>query len=211
MKGDLKFSILNFKFRKFFRLENQTKKHRHLKSPLNDRGITIIEALMVMAVIGFIMSLIATLAYFGVTAWQKQSTRLQLESQAQSFMYILTEKLRQAQPGTVSISNYSGEMNESLITFTMVGQTNPVSIYLKTTTGTGGAEDRKIWMFEPSSTGTYLPGGQMLASNVISLYFTYPSSSDSQRVIASISLQKYPLKNKAPVTYADQETIYIRD
>ena len=69
-------------------------------SKLSDHGVTIIEALMVMAVVGFIMALLAVLASTGVTAWQKQSIRIQMESQSQAFMYLLTQKLRQAQPGT---------------------------------------------------------------------------------------------------------------
>ncbi|HJT24138.1 MAG TPA: hypothetical protein VJ873_06145 [bacterium] len=171
---------------------------------------------MVMGVIGFIMSLIAVMAYTGVTAWQKQSTRLQMENQAQNFMYILTEKLRQAQPGTVSISNVSGEMNESEIYFNLVGQNNPVTFCLKTVTGTGGAQDRKILFFDPEYTGntttaTYLAGGQVLASNVISLYFTYPNVSDTSRILVSLSLQKYPFKNKPPVYYQASEEVYVRN
>lgn len=168
---------------------------------------------MVLGVIGFIMSLIAVLAYTGVSAWQKQSARLQLESQSQNFMYVLTEKLRQAQPGTVQISNYAGEMNESMITFTQSGQGSPVSIYLKSLKGSGGAVDRQVWMFEPAGPATpvYSAQGQLLAANVVSLYFTYPNISDTSRILVNLSMQKVPFKNKPPVYYQAQEVVYVRN
>lgn len=184
---------------------------------LSEEGVTIIEALMVMAVIGFVMSLIATLAWFGVSSWQKQSTRIQIETQAQGFFYILTEKLRQAQPSTVSISNYPGEMNESMITFTPTNQSSPISIYLKTLTGPGGQiTDRQILMFEPeyavnTAVASYSAGGQVLASNVVSLYFTYPMISDTSRIMVSLSQEKYPFKNKPPVNFQSTQVIYVRN
>ena len=186
-------------------------------SKFNDRGVTIIEALMVLGVIGFIMSLIAVMAFTGMTAWQKQSVRLKLENQAQNFMYVLSDKLRQAQPGSVLITNYSGEMSNSMITFTQVNQSHPVSIYLQTVNGTGGAKDRKVWMFEPVSNGaptptySYSAQGQILATNVVSLYFTYPKIADNTRIQVSISLEQYPFKNKPPVNYQATEIIYVRN
>lgn len=172
---------------------------------------------MVLGVIGFIMSLIAVLAYTGVTAWQKQTVRLAMENQAQSFFYVLTEKLRQAQPSSVAISNYAPttEMNMSMITFTETNQTNPVSIYLKTVKGTGSIQDRQIWLLDPeyvtnTSTASY-SGGQVLASNVVSLYFTYPKISDTTRIQVSLSMEQYPFKNKPPVDYQATQVIYVRN
>lgn len=196
------------------RIQNSKFANRRLR--LSAEGVTLIEAMMVMAVIGFIMSLIAVMSYTGVTAWQKQSTRLQMENQAQNFMYLLTQKLRQAQPSTVTITNQPGEMNESEIYFTMTGQTSPVTFCLKTTSGTGGAVDRKILMFDPKTIGStptasYLSGGQVLASNVVSLYFTYPNISDSSRILISLSMQQYPFKNKPPVYFQSSEEVYVRN
>lgn len=203
-KLGLKFKIPNLKFA--------------ARRPLSEKGVTIIEALMVMAVIGFVMSLISVLAYTGVSAWQKQSVRIQLESQAQNFMYVLSYNLRQAQPGSVAISNYPGEMNESMISFTLTNGSNPVSIYLKTIKNAAGTVmDRQVFLSEPryknaaTPTPTYATGGELLATNVVSLYFTFPKISDTSRVLANIALQKSPMKNKLPVIYQAQQVIYVRN
>jgi hypothetical protein len=109
-------------------------------------------------------------------------------------------------------------MNESMITFTMVNQSSPVSIYMRTVNATGGssAQDRKIWMLEPSYTNstptTVSYGtGQILASNVVSLYFTYPKIADTSRIQVSLSMQQAPLQNKPPVSYMTTEVIYVRN
>src|SRR5437016_4427137 len=112
-KRSFKFEVLSLKLRKIFhsnfRMENtpnQKLKTQNLK--LNEKGVTLIEVMMVIGIIGFVMSLIATLSFVGMRAWQKQNARVKLESQAQNFIYILSYDLRQAQAGTVAISNYPG-------------------------------------------------------------------------------------------------------
>ena len=180
---------------------------------LNAKGTTIIELMMVVGLIGLVMALITSLSYTGITAWQKQSARIQLEAQAQSFMYVLSYNLRQADPSTVSISSLAGEMNESLITFSMAGKTNPVSIFLKTIAGSGTKLDRQILISEPLSAAStiYSTNPQVLAQNVVSLYFTFPKIADTSRVMVNLTLQNTPLKNKEPVFLQTQETIYVRN
>jgi len=178
----------------------------------NSRGITIIEALIVIGVIGLAMALMSKLTLSGLRAWEKQWARVKMERQAQNFMYVLSYNLRQAQPATVAITNYPGEMNNSLITFTLVGQTKPVTFYLKTIKSGSKIMVRQAIFVEPkgnTTTPTYAP--QVLATDVLSLYFTYPKIADTSRVAANISLYGTPLYKKDPVFFQSQETIFIRD
>lgn len=185
---------------------------------LNDKGATMIELMIVVGIIAFVMSLLTLLSYTGVTAWQKQSARVKLEAEAQNFMYVLSYKLRQAQPGTVSISRFPGETQpNSMITFTMVGQSSPVSCFLRTLTGPGGKiMHRQVVLLEPVfltpvASPVYGGSGNILATDVVSLYFTYPKISDNTRVLVSIAVERVPFKKKVPVSYQAQEIIYIRN
>jgi len=188
-------------------------KPRTQNSKLNSRGQSLIEALIVVGVIAFVMGLVLVLANTGLTAWQKQSARVNLESYAQHVMTVLSYNLHQAQPGTVSMPKYPGELNESQISFKLIGSSNPVSMYLKSVlTSSGAVADRQVIFTEPkgnTTTPAYTP--VVLAANVISLYFTYPKISDTSRVLVNIALQSTPLKNKSPVIYQSQEVIYIRN
>jgi type II secretory pathway pseudopilin PulG len=172
----------------------------------------MVEMLIVVGIIGLAMALLAKMTLAGLRAWEKQWSRLKLERQAQSFMYALSYNLRQAQPGTVAISNYPGEMNNSMITFTLVNGSNPVSFYLKTLKSGTRIMERQVVFYEPygnTTTPSYAP--KVLASDVLSLYFTYPKISDTTRVIANISLYSTPLKNQDPVFFQSQETVYVRN
>jgi len=131
-------------------------------------------------------------------------------------MYILPYDLRQAQPGAVTITTAPGETQpNSMIVFTLANASSPVSVYLKTiTSASGKVSDKLALLSEPVSIGgtpTYLSGQQVLASNLVSLYFTYPSSIDTSRVIANLAQQKTPFKNKVPVQVQSQEIINVRN
>ena len=198
------------------RLFRTYKAHRQGFPNLGEEGTTLIELLITIGLIGFTMSLIFVLTYAGVRSYASQSARVQMETQSQALMYVLTEKLRQAQPGTIGIANLAGENNESMIFFTMTGQTNPVTIGLKTIkNGAGKITDRQVFMWEPqyigSSTATYNSNGVLLATNVVSLYFTLPFINDSSRVQVSLAQEKYPFVNQPAVNLQTTQVIYARN
>ncbi len=179
---------------------------------LSEDGFTLIEGLITLGIVGFIMAIITVLLYIGTTAWTKQTTRIRMETQGQNFIQILTYDLRQAVPGTVKITNTAGEMNNSMITFTMNGKSSPVSFYMKTMTSSTGQKSRQIIYSEPyGNTITPSYSTQVLAQNVVSVYYTYPKISDTSRIMVNLSVELTPLKNKPPVMYQTQETIYVRN
>src|SRR5579859_6563809 len=104
---------------------------------LPQEGQTMVDLMITAALIGVAMAVIAVLTFAGVRAWQNQLTRLKLERQAQSFMYVLTYNLRQAQTNSMAITNLAGEMNNSLLAFTPAGKSLPVSFYLRSVTSGG--------------------------------------------------------------------------
>jgi hypothetical protein len=179
----------------------------------NSKGFTLTEAMMVIGITMFVMSLVVSLAYTGMSAWQRQTARMQLESDAQNVMYILTYNLRQAQKGTVSISSLGGEQPMSLIYFTPINKSNPVSMFLKSVTTPGGkVMKRQIRFAEPKGTvASPVYTEKVVAQDVVSLYFTFPMVSDPSRVLINLGLQKRPFKNKAPVVYQAQEIVYVRN
>jgi Tfp pilus assembly protein PilE len=184
-----------------------------LKRRLDEKGVTIVEVMMVVGIIGFIMALISTLSYVGVTAWQKQKTRVKLETQSQNFMYVATYQLRQANPSSIAISNLAGEMNNSLIVFTPSGKSNPVSIYLKTLKNSSGQVLARQAVYSEPLGNTVTPtySQNVVATDVMSLYFTFPKITDTSRVLINLSMQAYPFKNKAPVYIQSQEMVNIRN
>lgn len=217
-KQSPKFEVRGLKLWKIFHLKTQNLELSDKRFHLLEEGVTIIEALIVMGIIGFVMSLIFTFSYLGVRSWQNQTVRAKLIRQAQDFTYVASYQLRQAQQGTVIITNYPGEASNSLITFTPIGKSNPVSIYMRTVTqvqsGVTVSLSRQVFFKQVTSfagTPTVSVNDEVLATDVASLYFTYPDASDDSRVLMCISLRKQPLKTASPVDVQQQETVNIRN
>ena len=178
----------------------------------NEDGFTLIEGLIAIGIVGFIMAMVTVLLSIGTTAWAKQNARIKMETQAQDLIQLFTYGLRQSNPSTITITNLAGEAPNSLIKYTSYGKSSPVSIYLKTSTLANGTKKRQIFFAEPignTITPTYTP--RPIADNVVELYFTFPKITDTSRVIVNFAAETYPLKNKSPVMYQTQETIYARN
>jgi type II secretory pathway pseudopilin PulG len=178
---------------------------------LDSKGITLVETLITIALIGIAMALLAKMMFAGNQAWQNQWARVKMESQAQKVITLLTYNLRQAVPNTVAISNQTGEMNNSMITFNRTDGSGSYSFYMKSLMKGTTVMEREVVFTAPASIGSANPVTNVLATDVLALYFTYPNLPDTSRVIANISMYKHPLNATQPVFFQSQETIYIRN
>ncbi len=179
-----------------------------------ESGVTMIEAMMTIGVIGFVMAVIFSVTYFGVVAFQKQFARNKLLREAQATMAIMSSKLREARAGTVSISKYLNAPDYSMITFeTLESGGCRYGFYVNIPPGT---RSRQLVMSEPRPSAT--PGvcewsNTVLATDVCDMFFTYPSLANTSLVIANLTLRKDVTSTRAriPVVVQTKEEVFIRN
>ncbi|MCX5797375.1 MAG: prepilin-type N-terminal cleavage/methylation domain-containing protein [Elusimicrobia bacterium] len=81
-------------------------------------GFTLVEAMMVVAIMGMIATVAPALLLQANRAFILSRVRTDLQGQARGIMYIITRELRQAQSATITIDQASGQPYYSRITFT---------------------------------------------------------------------------------------------
>ena len=136
-------------------------------------GWTLIELLIVVAVLGIVGMMGPQVVKQTVQFFVLGKAKLQLQDEARAAMYILTRELRQAQSSTISIDQASGQPYYSRITFSKVqGTTVTVSQSGSTLTLTEGTIT------------------SILSKNLEYLAFTFPRSDDMTIVSVSMTLQE---------------------
>ena len=81
-------------------------------------AFTLTEAMLVVAIMGMIAAVAPTLLIQSNRFMMLSRARADLQGQARGIMYIITRELRQAQSGTITIDQVSGQPYYSRITFT---------------------------------------------------------------------------------------------
>lgn len=176
-------------------------------------GITMIEAMITIGIIGFVMSLIVVMTNVGVTAWKRQYTRLKMEQDAQAVMNHLSMNLRQARANSVVISRWNTKMDYSLISFDRVDAADLRHYYFLRTVGTGETASRNLMYSMPSvdGAGVTVWSETILATNVMHLFFTFPNYNNRTQILANATFRRLPFRGKAPVVVQAKEIIYARD
>lgn len=186
----------------------------------NQKGVTIVEAMMTVGLIGFVMALVASLAYVGVTAWKRQYARLQLERDAQAAIYVLAKNLRQARSGTITISKYNNplgvtELDFSLISFEPQNWSGVRHYcYVKSIPdASGNVKSRQLVYVEPQPDGlgnTRYPE-KVLGSGLFQGFFTFPDLQDPSQVLVNWTFSAQPFKDQAPIYVQTKEIVYARN
>lgn len=183
---------------------------KRFRNSLDARGITMIEAMITIGIVGFVMAIIFSVSYWGVVAWQKQFARNKLLREAQQVMFILSAKLREAQASSITIDRFSAaEPDYSRISFTTI-DTGPVryQFYLRKPPG---ARRGQLIMNEPRiSGGVTINTSTVLATDVHTLFFALPDASKTNLVIINLTLDRSVASGKSRAAREPRQTISVQ-
>lgn len=138
------------------------------------RGYSLVESLLVVAILGILASLAAGLLVQVSRYWSLTTARLSLQREARAALYVMGRELRQAQSASIVIDRYNTSQPFcSRISFQKTGQTTVRSFYQK--------GNQLIQL-----------GGQptVLSNSLAYFAVTFPRSDDMTIVSLSMTLQK---------------------
>jgi len=139
----------------------------------NNHGVTLVELMMVVAIIGVIALIAPQIMTSATKIFVLNRAKLELQREARAAMYLITRELRQAESNTIIIDQPVGQPYYSRIQFTMIQGTN-VTI----------AQNGSSLLLTEGNTTTEL------SKNLSYLSFTFPRSDDMTIVSVSMTLQQ---------------------
>jgi prepilin-type N-terminal cleavage/methylation domain-containing protein len=160
----------------------------------NRRGVTLIELMLVVVIIGLIVMLGPTIMTQTAKFFILGQTKLQLQAEARAAMYIITRELRQAQSSTITITQVSNQPYYSKISFVKIeGSTVTVSQSGSNLTLTEGTDS------------------SVLSKNLSYLAFTFPESDDMTIISVSMTLQEEIYGGALKALHMASEQIRVMD
>ena len=136
-------------------------------------GYTLLEMMMVVAIIGIIGSVGAGLTIQANRYFTLSNAKVQLQEEGRSILYVITRNLREAQSSTITLSRYSSSQPYySQITFT-TSQGTSMSFFQN-----GNLLDMQVGNMT-----------KVLSSDIIYLAFTFPRSDDMNIISVSMTFQ----------------------
>lgn len=140
---------------------------------MNRRGMTLMEVIMVVAILGVVAVLTPTLMTKATQMYVLGKTKLELQREARMIMYNITRELRQAQSNTLIIDQNTGQPYYSRLRFT---KAQGSSITLR--------QQGKSLIF---SEGVVV---STMTQNLSYVSFTFPRSDDMTIISVAITLQQ---------------------
>ena len=165
---------------------------------VNRRGVTLIELMITVGIISVVFSIAAPILTQVNRTFIMNRTRVELQQEARSVMYVITRNLRQAQAATITIDRANANQPfYSRITFTKEAATQGVSPTL---------------VFQQE--GTYLyqvigAGRRPLSKNLKYLAFTFPRSDDMGIISVSLTLEKKIYEGRSKALHMASEKVRI--
>ncbi len=165
---------------------------------VNRRGVTLIELMITVGIISVVFSIAAPILTQVNRTFIMNRTRVELQQEARSIMYVITRNLRQAQAATITIDRVGANQPfYSRITFTKEVATLGVSPTL---------------VFQQE--GTYLyqvigSGRRPLSKNLKYLAFTFPRSDDMGIISVSLTLEKKIYEGRSKALHMASEKVRI--
>lgn len=157
-------------------------------------GFTMTELLIVVAIVGVLFGL-APAIFVQVNRFiQLNTARLALQREARLTMATINRNLRQAQQGTIQISQLSGQPYYSSISFTRIDNTD----YNFTQQGT----NLIMTTANPSTT-------KILSENLRYLAFAPPRAEDLSIISVALTLEKKIYEGKSKALHMASEKVMI--
>ncbi len=155
--------------------------------PRPERGFTLVELLMAIALLGVGTAWIVMLFMKTWELWKRNFEELLLQRDARSAMTTMVQGLREAKTGSVQITKAANGTNFSQINF-IDGRGRSWNIR---------QEGAKVLALMPQSNG--ISSTMYLADNVQALYFIYPNFADMGLVDVGLTLRKAPYQHTPKV------------
>jgi prepilin-type N-terminal cleavage/methylation domain-containing protein len=159
-------------------------------------GVTLIELLMAISIMGILFGLIPTLL-IQMTQLQRQSeARVEIQRDARAALDIMNRILREAKASTITVDNKSGQPFYSRITFKTVD--SKTYLYYQDGKNLQMASDNGV----TAST-------RALTENLLYLSFTYPRTSDNRILSVSLTTEKSTYEQKVKNLQLSVEKVRI--
>ena len=159
-------------------------------------GYTLMELLMVVAILGIISSVGASVLLQANRYFIMTKTRIDLQKEARAALYLMTREIRQAQSNTIVISNAPGQPFYSKITFTKI-QGNSLTFQqvgdqLQQLIPRGAATEKII-----------------LSKNLRYLAFTFPRSDQLTILSVAVTLQEAIYQGQTKALHMASENVQV--
>lgn len=156
-------------------------------------GVTLMELLIVVGIISALFGVASPILLQVNRQFIMNRTRVELQQEARSIMYLMTRNLRQAQAGTITLSRHnSGQPFYSKISFT------------KQQGGT-------VVFYQQGTSLYHVVGttGRALSKNLKYLAFTFPRSDDMGILSVSITMEKAIYEGKTKALHMASEKVRV--
>lgn len=183
-----------------------------------DRGFTLVELMMAVAILGIGTAFITSMFLNGYRAWKRSFDEMLLQQGARRSMAIITRALREGSPGSVQISTPAGMPQFSQIAFR--DGRGKGWIFRQRMKGTDPVASASVFLIEyvvstadwPSSPPGVISATMFLADDVSMLSFVYPSFQNGRLIDVGITMRKLPYRNgSGPVTVQLVERVLLRN
>jgi prepilin-type N-terminal cleavage/methylation domain-containing protein len=138
----------------------------------NSRGYTLVEMLLVVAIVGLVSTMVTSLLIGMTQFWRQSSARNVIQQDVRVSLDLIDRYVRQAQGGTVVIDQITGQPPFSRITFTTIQGWN-ISFYQTA---------NKLYMSNNSHVS-------LLSSNLAYIAFSYPHTDDTTLISVAMTTQ----------------------
>ena len=157
------------------------------------RGVTLMELLIVVGILGALFTVAAPILTQANRQFILNRTRVELQQEARSVMYVITRNLRQARAGSITVDRAAaGQPFYSRLSFTK--------------------QQGNALVFQQEGTVLYqVIGGtrRPLSKNLKYLAFTFPRSDDMGIVSVSLTLEKNIFEGRKKALHMASEKVRV--
>jgi prepilin-type N-terminal cleavage/methylation domain-containing protein len=161
-------------------------------------GVTLTEMMFTVSIVSIVFVMAAPMLNQVNRQFILNRTRIELQQEARTIMYVLTRNLRQARADSVTINRANANQPfYSQITFTKEAATSGVSPTL---------------VFQQEGTSLYQvigTGKKPLSKNLRYLAFTFPRTDDMGIISVSLTLEKKIFEGKTKALHMASEKVRI--
>lgn len=168
-------------------------------APLRRRGVTLMEMIMVLGIVSVLFSIAGPIITNANRQFILTRTKMELQQEARSIMYVITRSLRQARADSIEISRYNASQPfYSKIEYTTEQSSNTLVSNSMT--------------FQQEGTVLYqVLGGskRVISRNLDYLAFTFPRSDDMGIISVSLTLKKNIYQRQTKALHMASEKVMV--